>query len=70
MFAGWSHDTEVALFARFWQFLTKLKTLMKNISLNYSETYVDFNIQSEAFNPPAVNLAILQSAQEGLGTVF
>ena len=30
----------------------------------------DFQVQSEAFNPPAVNPAILQSAQEGLGTVF
>ena len=29
-----------------------------------------FNLQSEAFNPPAVNPAILQSAQEGMGTIF
>ena len=44
IFAGWSHDMEVALFARFGQFLAKFMTLAKNISLNFSEAYVDFNI--------------------------
>ena len=35
------------------------------------EKYIRFRkVQSEAFNPPAVNPAVLQSAQEGLGTVF